>query len=381
MAPSDSQTGAVRTLRIDSTADALAERGRRRNAQLEGYWRRKIQERQDQFLASVLLDTDSISVYEQSSALLRAHLLEALGGWEPRPVQTNARVEYLGDMAPGKLYRVHVNVIEDVEMPALLLIPRAAEHTPAPAVICQHGYAGSPEWTMGFGSEGQQNYMNALGHRMASAGYVVIAPQIVCSPPGVGQDRVRLDRLARLAGKSLLGFEMFELSRVVDYLQTRPEVDPQRIGMYGISQGGKSTLFLSALDTRIAAAVCSCYYNNRWNKMIEPALLADTAAQEGLAYAAYLGLSEDDKFNPLAAPLFPDHLLGGLICPRPFMVEIGRYDPVIYWRDAVEEYERLHAIYAALGIPERSQATVSQWGGHEIFFDDAKAFLDRWLLA
>ena len=369
----------INTVQIDSSAEALGARGRQRNQQLEGYWRRKIQQRQEEFLESVLLDTDSLAVYAQSTEHLRALLLEALGGWDPRPPEARARVEYLGQMGPGKLYRLHVWVIEDVEIPALMLIPPEAEHQPAPTVICQHGYGGSPEWTMGFGTSDKQNYMNSLGHRLASAGYVVIAPQIVCSPPGVGADRVYQDRLARLAGRSLLGFEMFELSRVVDYLQTRPEVAADRIGMYGISQGGKSTLFLSALEPRIAAAVCSCYFNNRWNKMIEPGRLAEISIAEKLNYVAYLIQSEDDKFNPLAAPLFPDHLLGALACPRPFMVEIGRYDPVIYWRDAVEEYERLHAIYVALGIGERSQAVVAQWGGHEIFYDDAKAFLDRWL--
>lgn len=380
MATSDTTSGVSFTVQVDSSAQALAERGRQRNEQLEAYWRRRIRARQDDFLQSVALDTSSAENYAQTSAQFRARLLALLGGWGPRPPETQARVEELGRLGPGTLYRVYINVIDSVELPALLLIPSAAERAPAPAMICQHGYAGSPEWVFGFGSENEQNYLNAVGHRLASEGYVVIAPQIVCSPPGVGQDRVRLDRLARLAGASLLGFEMFELSRVVDYLQTRPEVLPERIGMYGISQGGKSTLFLSALDTRIAAAVCSCYFNNRWNKMIEPEHLAARGEEEGLGYKAYLELPEDDKFNPLAAPLVPDHLLGALICPRPFMVEIGKRDPVIDWRDAVEEFERLHAIYAALGMPERARAVVAQWGTHEIFYDDAKAFLDRWLL-
>jgi hypothetical protein len=381
MATSDATGGVKFSVQVDSSAQALAEHGRLRNEQLEAYWRRRIRVRQDDFLRSVTLDTSSATNFTQTSTQFRARLLEMLGGWEPRPSQTPARVERLGEMGPGILYRVHIEVIDGVDLPALLLIPYAAEYSPAPAVICQHGYAGSPEWVFGFGTENQQNYLNAVGHRLASAGYVVIAPQIVCSPPGVGQDRVRLDRLARLAGASLLGFEMFELSRVVDYLETRSEVLPGRIGMYGISQGGKSTLFLSALDTRIAAAVCSCYFNKRWNKMIEPEYLALRADEEGLGYAAYLNLPEDDKFNPRAAPLVPDHLLGALICPRPFMAEIGRRDPVIYWRDALEEFERLHAIYAALGVAERAQAVVAQWGTHEIFYDDAKAFLDRWLKA
>ena len=367
------------SLPLDSSAATLAARGSARNEQWETYFRRRISEQQQHFTASVALDTSSLNGYLASTDQLRQRLLATLGGWPERPPAVNARVEEVGELAGGRLYRVHITVVEGVELPALLLIPQSATQRPAPAVICQHGYAGSPEWMMGFGTTGQFNYTNSAGRRLAEAGYVVIAPQIVCSPPGVGKDRVRLDRLARLAGVSLLGMEMFALSRVVDWLQTRPEVLPDRIGMYGISQGGKSTLYFSALDPRVKAAVCSCYFNNRWNKMLEDRHLEAIGQREGLAYRSYLAIEEDDKFNLYTAPLWPDHLLGSLICPRPFMVEIGRYDPVIYWQDAVDEFTRLHELYTTLGIGERTQALVANWGGHEMFYDDAKRFLDRWL--
>ena len=113
--------------------------------------------------------------------------------------------------------------------------------------------------------------------------------------------------------------------------------------------------------------------------MLEDRHLEAIGQQVGLAYRSYLALEEDDKFNVNTAPLWPDHLLGALICPRPFMVEIGRYDPVIYWQDAVEEFTRLQQFYTALGLGERTEALVAHWGGHEMFYDDAKRFLDRWL--
>lgn len=378
-----SPEGVVETLRIESSLEAISERGKARNEQLERYFRQKAKESHDAFLSSVGLDFSSLDAYRQSAADLRERLLDNLGVaklWKERSEEIKADTEHLGDLAPGRLYQVQVWVLDEVAMPALLLVPQEAEKTPKPVVICQHGYSGSPEWVMGFSTTGQQNYLNAVGHRLASAGYVVLAPMIVCSPPGVGKDRVRLDRLARLAGMSLLGFEMFELSRVIDWLQKRPEVLPNRIGMYGISQGGKTTLFLAALDERVSVAICSCYFNNRWNKMLEDDYLMEVSQQEGITYSSYLVTDQDDKFNMLAAPLWPDHLLGALICPRPFMVEIGRYDPVIYWKDAVEEFGRLRAIYQRLGIADRTQAVVAHWGGHEIFYDDAKKFLDRWLL-
>ena len=369
-----------KTIQIDSSQEAISSRGEQRNRQIDGYFRRLVAEKQENFRSSIDLDTSSLEVYEKTAAKLRARLLQELGGWPSRPEQAKAKVEFLGDTGPGKLYRLKVWIIDELEMPALMLIPNNAETTPAPAMICQHGYGGSPEWAMGFGTSGSSNYMNSAGHRLASAGYVVIAPQIVCSPPGSGEDRVRYDRLAKLAGRSLLGFEMFELSRVVDYLQTRPEVKADNIGMYGISQGGMSTLFFSALEVRIKAAVCSCYFNNRWNKMLEDDHLRRAEEKENLTYGSYLSSTEDDKFNLLAAPLWDDHILGALTCPRSFMAEIGRYDSVIFWKDAVEEYDRLKKIYEQLGIGDRTNAVLSEWGGHEMFFDDAKAFLDRWLL-
>src|SRR5438046_1760287 len=96
----------------------------------------------------------------------------------------------------GQLHQMHwVAGPLDVEMPALLLAPRNVGDAPLPAMICQHGFGGSPEWALGFGTVGHDNYMNSAAYRLAQAGYLVIAPQIVCSPPGGGRDRVRLDRL------------------------------------------------------------------------------------------------------------------------------------------------------------------------------------------
>ena len=366
--------------RLDSTAAALEEWGARRNRMLDTYFRGALRERSERLRAAAALDTSSLDRYQAAADALRTRLIdEGLGGWPARPSTIGARETQIAELEPGNLYRVHVEVLPGVEMMALLLVPHAAATRAAPAVICQHGYGGSPEWAMGFGTPGVSNYMNGCGHRLAAAGYVVLAPHIVCSPPGVGEDRVWLDRLARMDNRSLLGFEMFEFSRMIDFLQTRPEVLPERIGMYGISQGGMSTLFAAACDTRIRAAVCSCYFNDRWRKLFEPEHLRRRGEEEGLDYGAYLYGTEDDKFNPWAAPLWPDRVLASLICPRPFMAEVGRYDSVIDWRDATAEFDRVREIYGELGIAERAEISLAEWGGHEMFYDGPKRFLERWL--
>ena len=56
------------------------------------------------------------------------------------------------------------------------------------------------------------------------------------------------------AGMTWPGIVVWDDMRTVDYLLTRPEVDPNRIGCNGISMGGYRSLFLAGLDDRIAAA-------------------------------------------------------------------------------------------------------------------------------
>ena len=65
-----------------------------------------------------------------------------------------------------------------------------------------------------------------------------------------------------LLGRNTATFEVWDGMRGIDYLQSRPEVDPNRIGCTGNSGGGTQTSYLMALDDRIIAASPSCYITN-----------------------------------------------------------------------------------------------------------------------
>jgi dienelactone hydrolase len=65
-----------------------------------------------------------------------------------------------------------------------------------------------------------------------------------------------------ISGYSPARYFIWDGIRAIDYLLTRKEVDPQRIGMTGLSGGGTSTSFVSAIDDRILAAAPSCYITN-----------------------------------------------------------------------------------------------------------------------
>lgn len=69
-----------------------------------------------------------------------------------------------------------------------------------------------------------------------------------------------------LLGQNAARFEIWDGMRAIDYLQSRPEVDPQRIGCTGNSGGGTQTAYLMALDDRIRAASPSCSISYRMKR-------------------------------------------------------------------------------------------------------------------
>jgi dienelactone hydrolase len=60
------------------------------------------------------------------------------------------------------------------------------------------------------------------------------------------------------AGLTLLGCQVYDNRRAVDYLLTREEVDPDRLGITGASGGGNQTMYAGALDERLRVVVPVC---------------------------------------------------------------------------------------------------------------------------
>jgi len=98
-----------------------------------------------------------------------------------------------------------------------------------------------------------------------------------------------------LLGRNTAWFEIWDGMRGIDYLQSRPEIDPERIGCTGNSGGGTQTSYLMSLDDRIKAAAPSCYITNFYERILE--LGAQDAEQNiygqlafGMDHADYLML-------------------------------------------------------------------------------------------
>jgi cephalosporin-C deacetylase-like acetyl esterase len=73
-------------------------------------------------------------------------------------------------------------------------------------------------------------------------------------------------------GQCMLGYMVWDLMRLIDFVADLPEIDEKRIGCVGMSGGGQQTIYLAALDERVSLAVTSGYfYGFKEALMLQPA--------------------------------------------------------------------------------------------------------------
>ena len=138
-------------------------------------------------------------------------------------------------------------------------------------------------------------------------------------------------------GRPYLYDTVWDVMRLVDYLETRADVDPKRIGVMGISRGGTEAYLAAAVDPRIAAAVPIIGVQGfRWaldNDRWQPRVGTFLPAVEGAARhdrvpvdAAFVR-----RFYDRVVPgIYGDYDAGSmlaLIAPRPVLVINGDSDP------------------------------------------------------
>lgn len=190
------------------------------------------------------------------------HLLAMLGGLPSEKTRLNPRITGKIQMDGFRIEKLIFESLPGVYVTALVYVPEDGNEK-HPAILVPAGHA----------ENGKVHYQ-ALCQRLVQRGYVVIA----WDPVGQGErsqfwdtktgksrynlicaEHAVLGNLAYLAGTNLARWEIWDGIRAVDYLLTRPEVDPERINITGTSGGGFQAAHIAALDRRIKVAVPSCY--------------------------------------------------------------------------------------------------------------------------
>jgi cephalosporin-C deacetylase-like acetyl esterase len=270
---------------------------------------------------------------------VREQLLKDLGGFPDR-TPLNARVVGVLER-PG--YRIEKVIFESQPhfyVTANLYLPKTG-HPPYPAILYPLGHER--------GGKTNATWQQMLGS-LATKGFVALA----WDPVGQGERLQIFDEDLReskvgnsttehmvvgtqcmLVGDHLARYTIWDGMRALDYLLSRKEVDPARIGLTGNSGGGTHTAYIAALDDRIQVAAPSCYITS-WHLML------DTIGPQDAEQTFPLWLQEGLDY--------PDYLYA--FAPKPYLLlsAIRDFFPIAGARETFAEAEK---VYSAIGEREK----------------------------
>jgi len=303
-------------------------------------------------------DYSSQKAFTASTKGLRKAFADSMGYPRPgNPDPEEPKFNKIGEDSIGTYYRASIPVLPGVHCVGIYIVPKGLKGR-APLVISMHGGGGSPEIALFHGGGNYHDMVRGGVER----GYVVFAPTHLFNaqgyPPNV---RNQIDSRMRLVGTSLSAVEIAKISRSIDVLVKRPEVDSKRIAMVGLSYGGYYTLVTAALEPRIMCAVSSCYYG----------------VQEWRYERDELGVPSDFQFMDRMS-LFLDSELAALICPRYLEIQAGKNDDEAHRDGGIKLAPRSAEYYNKLGVPDHFRFVVFE-GGHDFNDTTAWEFLKKHL--
>ncbi len=121
---------------------------------------------------------------------------------------------------------------------------------------------------------------------------------------------------------------------VISYLQTREEIDSDRIGIYGVSMGSYWSLRLASYDHRTAAIASGVACFNPNNTIFS---ISSPRFKQMFMYMA--GLDDEDEFDKMSSEMTVKGYSEKISCPT--LLATGEFDPLCPLEDAVEVFEDL----------------------------------------
>jgi dipeptidyl aminopeptidase/acylaminoacyl peptidase len=211
------------------------------------------------------------------------------GGWKPlAPDAVSAAFPRAALVAP---HSITFQAKDGQLVHAQIFLPKTPPATgPRPAILFFHG-GPRRQMLLGFHPMGAYNWMYAFNQSLVAKGYVVVS---VNYRGGIGYGQAY--REAKDFGPGG-GSELNDLLGAVSYLKSRKDIDPQRIGIWGMSYGGLMTaLGLSRASDQIAAGVdIAGLYN--WDSFLKSIELPTDGAEEARIAVASSPIATIDKWK------------------------------------------------------------------------------------
>jgi dienelactone hydrolase len=144
----------------------------------------------------------------------------------------------------------------DGRVPGILAVPPEGEG-PFPVVLLLHGLTGTKEnWL-----ESDFTHGGEVSSALLERGYAVVAldaqyhGQRAAYNDFVNPGEMVFERGWGMRYANLIAQTVVDYRRVIDYLASREDIDPERVGVLGYSMGGHMSFILGAVEPRIRAVV------------------------------------------------------------------------------------------------------------------------------
>src|SRR5271157_1056460 len=299
----------------------------------------------------------SREAWEVKREELRADLWKLLGQMPRRPKTPKVEILSREDRGEYVVEKFQFDNEAGSMVPGYLLLPKNAP-AKAPAILFCHWHGGD----YGIGKEElfqARHSPEPPGPAFAGRGYVVLAIDACCfgerngqGPDGPAQKDYPSEETASKfdlwVGRTFWGMLLRDDLMALDYLASRPEVDPDRIGVTGMSMGATRTWWLMALDERLRAGVAiACM--TRYHDLIEH----EAIHEHDIGY-----------FVPNLLNHFDTEAVVALLAPRPVLMQNGDRDPTSPV-DGIHEIESaVRPVYRLYGMERAFQSIVYAGQGH-----------------
>lgn len=174
-----------------------------------------------------------------------------------------------------------------------------------------------------------------LLHPMAANRLATLDHALMLARHGYGVLMIDLRAHGESEGNLLTfgGDEYLDVSAAVDYLQTRPEVDPARIGVMGFSLGASASILSAARDERLAAVVADAPGATVFEDWPKPETFSDLLyVPFDLMFFFYL-----HRVDGVSTPLSITEAIAQ-ISPRPLLLIGGTSDSSTLEKRSVEQF-------------------------------------------
>lgn len=294
-----------------------------------------------------LSDVKTLDDWKARREVYRQQLLEMLG-LDPFPEKTPLQAVVTGtvDHEQFTVENLHFQSMPGLYVTGNLYIPKNLDK-PAPAILYVCGHGAVKKDNVSYGNKvGYQHH----GAWFARNGYVCLVIDTVQlgEIEGIHHGTYRYNMWWwNSRGYTPAGVEAWNCVRSLDYLETRKEVDPNRIGVTGRSGGGAYSWWIAAIDERIKAAVPVAGITDLQNHVVDGTV-------EGHCDCMFIVNTYRWDYPMVAA----------LVAPRPLLISNTDKDEIFPLDGVCRVHQKTRDIYRLYGAEDKLGLQITE-GPHK----------------